>query len=318
MEESVEIGQATAPRQMTLVRALWKELRVHQWSKNALVVMPVLLAPGVPQVSLLVRALLAALCVSLCASAGYVLNDLLDLNADRAHPTKRHRPFASGALPVKLGPPIFFTLLVSAFALAAYQLPSKFSVMLAIYFVGTVTYSLYFKRRLLLDVLVLAGLYTHRILAGGIATQVPISAWLLAFSMFLFLSLAFAKRYVELAGLKTDGKIMNRDYYRADAQMVASLGGASGYLAALVFSLYVENVAHLDLYREPRLLWLAVPILLYWISRIWIITGRGLMPDDPVKFALRDRVSLICLVCVGASFALARFTPDWLSSLLSN
>src|SRR3954462_2238969 len=136
--------------------------------------------------------------------------------------------------------------------------------------------------------------------------------------MFLFLSLAFAKRYVELAGLKTDGKIMNRDYYRADAQMVASLGGASGYLAALVFSLYVENVAHLGLYREPRLLWLAVPLLLYWIRRFWIVTGRGQMPDDPVKFALRDRVSLICLVLFAAAFALARFTPEWLSSVLSS
>jgi 4-hydroxybenzoate polyprenyltransferase len=317
MEESVEIAAAAAP-QMSIVRALWKELRVHQWSKNALVVIPVLLAPGIPQFSLVVRALIAALCVSLCASAGYILNDLLDLEADRAHPTKRNRPFASGALPVKLGPPIFFLLLTAAFALAMYKLPSKFSLMLAIYFVGTVSYSLYFKRRLLLDVLVLAGLYTHRILTGGIATQVPISAWLLAFSMFLFLSLAFAKRYIELAGLKTDGKIMNRDYYRADAQMVASLGGASGYLAALVFSLYVENVAHLDLYREPRLLWLAVPILLYVISRIWIITGRGQMPDDPVKFALRDRVTLLCLLLFGGAFALARFTPDWLKQLWSS
>jgi 4-hydroxybenzoate polyprenyltransferase len=312
MEESVEIATDAAPP-MSILRALWKELRVHQWSKNALVVMPVLLAPGIPQLGILARALIAALCVSLCASAGYILNDLLDLEADRAHPTKKHRPFASGALPVKLGPPIFFALLAAAFLLANYKLPGKFSLMLAIYFVGTVSYSLYFKRRLLLDVLVLAGLYTHRILAGGIATQVPISAWLLAFSMFLFLSLAFAKRYVELAGLKTDGKIMNRDYYRADGQMVASLGGASGYLAALVFSLYVENVAHLELFREPRLLWLAVPILLYWISRIWIVTGRGQMPDDPVKFALRDRVSLLCMLLVAAAFALARFTPAWLS-----
>src|SRR3954452_12680108 len=119
MEESVEIASAAAP-QMSIVRALWKELRVHQWSKNALVVVPVLLAPGIPQVSLMARALIAALCVSLCASAGYVLNDLLDLEADRAHPTKKNRPFASGALPVKLGPPIFFTLLGAAFALASY------------------------------------------------------------------------------------------------------------------------------------------------------------------------------------------------------
>jgi 4-hydroxybenzoate polyprenyltransferase len=315
MEESVPIA-STAP-QMGMLRALLKELRLHQWAKNALVVMPVLLAPGLPQLGLLVHALLAAFCVSLCASAGYVLNDLLDLEADRAHATKRTRPFASGALPVKFGPPIFFVLLGAAFALAAWKLPNKFGLMLAIYFVGTVSYSLYFKRRLLLDVLVLAGLYTHRIIAGGVATQVPISAWLLAFSMFLFLSLAFAKRHVEIGGLTTEGKIMNRDYYRADGLMVASMGAASGYLAALVFSLYVENVAHLDLYREPRLLWLAVPILLYWISRIWILAGRGQMNDDPVKFALRDRPSLICLLLFAAAFAIARFTPDWLRGLLA-
>ena len=292
--------------------ALVKELRVHQWAKNALVVVPVVLSPGVPELALLTHALLAALCVSLCASAGYVLNDLLDLEADRAHPTKCLRPFASGALPVGVGPVIFVALLVIAFALAFARFSFSFAVMLGIYFVGTVSYSLYFKRRLLLDVLVLAGLYTHRILAGGVATNVPISAWLLAFSMFLFLSLAFAKRHVEIGRLNSDDKIKNRDYYRADGPMVASLGAASGYLAALVFSLYVENVAHLGLYREPRLLWIAAPILLYWISRIWIVTGRGQMPDDPVKYALRDRVSLVCVGLIGLAAALARFTPDWL------
>ena len=314
MQERVEVASVTAPR-MGMARALWKELRVHQWSKNALVVTPVLLAPGVPSVSVLSRALLAAGCVSLCASAGYVLNDLLDLKADRAHPTKRHRPFASGALPVKLGPVIFIALLASAGALAVTTLPRMFVVMLGIYFVGTVSYSLYLKRRLLLDVLALAGLYTHRIIAGGVATGVPISAWLLAFSMFLFLGLAFAKRYVEVAALDGDAKIVNRDYYRADAPMIASFGAASGYIAALVFSLYVENVAHLGLYREPRILWLIVPILLYWTSRIWIITGRGQMNDDPVKFALRDRVSLTCALLVVATAAVARFTPAWLSAL---
>jgi hypothetical protein len=130
-------------------------------------------------------------------------------------------------------------------------------------------------------------------------------------------SLALAKRYVEIALLTTDGKIKNRDYYRADGQMVAMMGTASGYIAALVFSLYIEKVAHVGLYREPRLLWLAIPILLYWISRIWIITGRGQMPDDPVKFALRDRVSLVCVLLMGAAAALARFTPDWLLHALS-
>jgi 4-hydroxybenzoate polyprenyltransferase len=316
MRQSAEVP-LSEPRTST-VRALIKALRIHQWAKNALVIVPVVLAPGLPQLALLVRALIAALCVSLCASAGYVLNDLLDLEADRAHVTKRNRPFASGALPVRFGPPLFGVLLLGAFALASTLLPARFSIMLAIYFFGTVSYSLYFKRRLLLDVLVLAGLYTHRILAGGVAAQVRISAWLFAFSMFLFLSLALAKRYVEIAAHTSDEKIKSRDYYRVDAQTVGNLGSTSGYMAALVFSLYIENNSHTGgIYREPRLLWLAVPILLYWISRIWIITGRGQMPDDPVKYALRDRVSLLCVLLIGAAAALARFTPDWLMNLLA-
>jgi 4-hydroxybenzoate polyprenyltransferase len=303
-------------RRPSVLRALIKELRIHQWAKNALVVLPVFLAPGLPQPAVLARAALAAFAFSLCASAGYVLNDLLDLAADRAHKTKRARPFASGALPVQYGPPLFIGLLIVGFAGSLALLPGAFSLMLALYFIGTVSYSLYFKRALLLDVLILAGLYTHRILAGGIATKIPISAWLLGFSMFLFLSLAFGKRYVEIMVLTADEKIKNRDYYKVDLHMVGAMGVASGYIAALVFSLFVENGAHHGAYREPTLLWLAVPVLLYWISRIWIVTGRGQMQDDPVKYALKDRVSFICAVVIGLIAVLARFTPDWLTHFL--
>jgi 4-hydroxybenzoate polyprenyltransferase/phosphoglycolate phosphatase-like HAD superfamily hydrolase len=300
----------------SILKALIKELRIHQWAKNALVVLPVVLRPGLPTFEVVLRAVIAAFAFSLCASAGYVLNDLLDLPADRAHATKRARPFASGALPVQYGPPLFLGLLVVAFVLSMFTLPGAFSLMLGLYFVGTVSYSLYFKRRLLLDVMILAALYTHRILAGGIATSIAISAWLLGFSMFLFLSLAFGKRYVELQQLASDEKIKNRDYYRVDLDQIGSMGTASGYIAALVFSLYVENGAHRGAYREQNILWLAVPVLLYWISRIWIITGRGQMQDDPVKYALKDRVSFVCAIVIGLIAALARFTPDWLMALL--
>ncbi len=299
-----------------MIRALIKEIRPHQWAKNALVVLPVLLAPGLPKPELMLRGIIAAFTFSLCASAGYVFNDLLDLEADRAHATKKLRPFASGALPVALGPPLFIGLLAVSFGVSLYVLPLGFTLMLGLYFVGTLSYSFYFKRRLLLDVLVLAGLYTHRILSGGIATDVPISAWLLGFSMFLFLSLAFAKRYTELLAL-TEDKIRNRNYYKADLQMVASMGPAAGYLAALVFSLYVEGGGSVQAaYREPMLLWLAVPVLLYWVSRIWILTGRGEMQDDPVKFALKDWVSVACGLTIGLVAVIARFTPSWLSTLL--
>jgi len=296
--------------------ALLKELRVHQWAKNALVVLPVVLAPELPQLHVVARALLAALAFSLCASAGYVWNDLLDLEADRAHHSKRFRPFASGALPVAWGLPLFFALVGAGFGLSVRCLPPSFSLMLVVYFAGTLGYSLYLKRMLVVDVLALAGLYTHRILAGGIATSIPISSWLLGFSLFFFLSLAFAKRYVELSLFSGEGKIKNRDYYKIDLQMIGVMGPASGFLAALVFSLYVEMGSHRGAYAEPLVLWLVVPVLLYWVTRVWILTGRGQMQDDPVKFALKDRTSLMCGVIVALVATLARFTPEWLGPLL--
>jgi 4-hydroxybenzoate polyprenyltransferase len=314
---AVRLGKvAVVSQRPSVLRALIKQLRLHQWAKNALVVLPVLLAPEALELRVLLHAAIAALAFSLCASAGYVFNDLLDLEADRAHTTKKNRPLASGALPVVMGPPLFVALLAASFGMSLVLLPVGFTAMLALYFVGTLSYSFYLKKRLLLDVLVLAGLYTHRILAGGIATAIPISAWLLGFSMFFFLSLAFAKRFVELAALQAE-KIKNRNYYKADLQMVTSMGTASGYIAALVFSLYVDNADNVaTTYREPGMLFLIVPVLLYWISRVWMLAGRGELQDDPVKFALKDSISLLCGVIVGAIAISARFTPSWLSALL--
>jgi 4-hydroxybenzoate polyprenyltransferase len=302
-------------RRPSILRALLKELRPHQWAKNALVVVPALLAnqPTLPNIA---RAVLAASTFSLCASAGYVFNDLLDLDADRIHVSKSKRPFASGALPTILGFPIFIALLLMSFAIAIACLPIAFVAMLAIYFVGTVSYSLFLKRQLLVDVLVLAGLYTHRILSGGIATGVPVSAWLLGFSMFLFTSLAFAKRFVELHALENDEQVKNRGYSRVDLPMVTGMGTASGYVAALVFMLYVESGTVRAAYREPALLWLVLPALQYWLGRIWLLAGRGQMQEDPVKFALRDRQSLACGALIGVIAVVARFTPLWLSALL--
>jgi 4-hydroxybenzoate polyprenyltransferase len=307
---------AVLSRKSSVLRALVSELRPHQWAKNALVVLPVLLAPTTPPVSTLARGVLAAMTFSLCASAGYVFNDLLDLEADRAHPTKAKRPFASGALPIILGFPLFLGLLLVSFSLAATLLPTAFVAMLALYFAGTLSYSLYLKRLLLIDVLVLAGLYTHRILAGGIATQVRVSAWLLGFSMFLFTSLAFAKRFVELQAMSNDDKVKNRGYFRVDLPMVTGMGTASGYIAALVFMLYVDSSAVRASYREPILLWLVLPALLYWLGRIWLLAGRGQMQEDPVKFALRDRKSLACIGLIGLIAITARFAPTWLIATL--
>jgi 4-hydroxybenzoate polyprenyltransferase len=295
-------------------RAIVAELRPHQWTKNALVLLPMMLAPGMPTLPMIFQGVLAAGAFSLCASAGYVLNDLLDIEADRAHPTKCKRPFASGDLPTAFGPFLLGALLLTSFAGALFFLPRGFVVMMTLYFVGTVSYSLFLKRQLLLDVLVLAGLYTHRILAGGVATGVHVSAWLLGFSMFLFTSLAFVKRYVELRGISGTDKVMKRGYYRTDLEMVTSMGTASGYIAALVFMLYVESGAVKANYREPGLLWLVLPILLYWLGRIWLLAGRDQMRDDPVKFALTDSHSLACGVAIAFIAVLARFTPEWLAT----
>ena len=294
-----------------VLRAVLKQMRLHQWAKNVLVVVPAVLAP-IPTLDHLLHGVVAALAFSLCASAGYVFNDLLDLEADRVHGSKRRRPLASGALPVAWGPPLFVALLVASCVLSLTLLNMGFTVMLGIYFVATLTYSFYLKRFTLLDVLVLAWLYTHRILSGSLATSVPTSAWLLAFSMFLFLSLAFVKRYVELSALPDDKVIKHRDYKRADIPMVASMGTASGYIAVLVFALYVDQGARSTIYAQPILLWFSVPVLLYWVSRVWIIAGRGRLQDDPVKFALRDGVSIACGALVVAIAWLARHPPSWL------
>jgi len=302
-------------RRPSILRALVKELRPHQWAKNALVVVPAMLADA-HSASTIGFGILAAGTFSLCASAGYVFNDLLDLDADRIHVSKANRPFASGALPTIFGFPIFIGLLLLSFTLAFTFLPYAFVTMLALYFVGTVTYSLYLKRLLLLDVLVLAGLYTHRILAGGIASGVRVSAWLLGFSMFLFTSLAFAKRFVELHALANDNQVKNRGYSRVDLPMVTGMGTASGYVAALVFMLYVDSSTVRAAYRVPVLLWLVLPALLYWLGRIWLLAGRGQMQEDPVKFALSDRKSLTCVALIGAIVITARFTPSWLVALL--
>jgi 4-hydroxybenzoate polyprenyltransferase len=301
--------QVLSTRRRGRILAAVKVLRPHQWAKNALVVLPVLLAPGLPSLHLLLSAVLAAVAFSLCASAGYVFNDLMDVDADRAHATKRRRPFASGDLPVVYGLPLFLALVTASFGLALAALPFGFVLMLAAYFVMTLAYSFSLKSKLMADVVVLAWLYTHRVLAGGIATGVPISAWLLAFSVFMFTSLAFAKRYVELRQATSSGQIKSRGYHTRDLEMVASMGPSTGYMAVLVFCLYVDSDVVARMYRAPTLLWFIAPVLLYWISRIWFLAHRGEMQDDPVRFALTDSRSWVCAAVVTLVAAAARFWP---------
>jgi 4-hydroxybenzoate polyprenyltransferase len=212
-------------------------------------------------------------------------------------------------LPVRYGPPLFLALFAGSFGLAFATLPLSFVGMLAVYFLATLAYSFAFKSKLMVDVVVLAWLYTHRVLAGGIATGILISAWLLAFSMFMFSSLAFAKRYVELRQSTATGQIKNRGYHTSDLEMVASMGPAAGYMAVLVFCLYIDSSVVVQRYRQPFLLWFIAPALLYWISRVWFLAHRGQMQDDPVKFALSDWRSWVCAVFATLVAAAARFWP---------
>ena len=224
----------------------------------------------------------------------YVLNDLFDLDADRHHPTKKLRPFAAGDLSLPTGFALVLLLLAVGGGLAL-LLPKTFALVLALYFALTTSYSWRLKQLVLLDVFFLAGLYTMRLIAGHEATGIAYSFWLLAFSMFIFLSLALVKRYLELLGLRQENThdAKGRGYTANDLEMVATLGTASGYLSALVLALYVNSSEVRVLYQHPTLLLLVCPLLLYWISRVWLMAHRGQMHDDPIVFALKDRASYV-------------------------
>jgi 4-hydroxybenzoate polyprenyltransferase len=283
------------------LRTWLKAMRLYQWAKNGLVFVPPLLAHVITQPHVLVNATLAFVAFGLCASSVYLVNDLFDLAADRQHPRKRLRPFAAGTLSARSGLGAA-ALLLSVAAIIAAAVGARFVGVLAGYYVLTWAYSLHLKRVPLLDVMMLAALYTLRIIAGAAATQVPVSFWLLAFSVFMFLSLGFVKRYAELDDARKAGKLIGhaRGYGDADLPLIMSLGTAAGYSAIVVMALYINSADSQSLYQHHKPLWLICPLMLFWISRIWIVTTRGAMHDDPVVFALRDRASLLILVALGA------------------
>lgn len=298
---TAEIAAEFDDRQGEGLKLWFRALRLHQWLKNILIFVPLLAAHRLLETPLLLQAALAYLAFGLCASSVYLLNDLLDLPADRRHPRKRLRPFAAGTIPILAGALAVPTLLTLAFTLAAIALPAPFFGVLLSYYVLTLAYSLYLKQSVMLDAVVLAALYTLRIIAGAAATAIIPTFWLLAFSMFIFLSLALVKRYAELLALQDLGQsaAQGRGYRIDDLQLLQTLGGASGYLSVLVLALYINSSASQTLYRHPEAIWLLCPLLLYWISRIWLKTHRGEMHDDPVIFAVQDRVSQI-LTLIGA------------------
>ena len=282
--------------------SLGRSLRPEHWIKNLLVFVPIVMAHELHDGVKLMHVVVTFMSFSLCASGVYLLNDLFDLEADRLHPKKKLRPLASGALPVQMGL-ISAPLLMLAGFLVAAQLPTKLVLgTVFVYTAATTLYSTYVKRIPILDVLLLTGLYLIRILGGGIAADVQVSPWLIAFSMFLLLSLAFSKRQAELidqtmAG-ESQGIASKRGYREQDTAVLQQFGVTSGYLSVLVLALYVNGTDVTRLYRHPQVIWLACPMLLFWISRVWFLASRGKLSEDPVVFAARDPISYLLGVIV--------------------
>lgn len=288
------VGQVFNSSTPSKLAAMLKAMRLHQWMKNLLVFVPLMAAHQYADAQRDVLASMAFVVFSLTASSVYLLNDLVDVQDDRHHARKRNRPFASGALGLIKGWAAWPALLLVAVVLSVLFMPLLFSVSLGVYFVLTVAYSLFLKQLAVVDVLTLAALYTLRIIAGAAAIDVAVSFWLLLFSMFIFLSLALIKRYSELKVARDAGKtgaLRGRGYEPDDLELVSSLGGSSGFIAVLVLALYIQDGQAAHLYATPQLIWLACPVMLFWISRAWLIAHRGRMHDDPIVFALKDKVS---------------------------
>lgn len=287
-------------------RAWIELLRVHQYAKNALVLVPLLTAHAFT-IPAFVTAALTIVAFSLTASSVYVLNDLVDVAADRGHPSKRTRPLACGAIQPSQAIAVVPLLLIAGLSLAAaISLPVLGVV--ASYLAITTAYTFYIKRKLILDVVTLALLYTVRVIGGAVAIDaLPISPWLLAFSLFIFTSLALLKRYIELVA-RIDGNLAdasNRNYRKTDAPVIVALSAAAALNAITVLTLYMNSTQVAALYRRPEFLWLLCPLLIYWIGRAIVLAHRRVMQDDPIVFALRDNISRYTVICMVAIVAIS-------------
>jgi 4-hydroxybenzoate polyprenyltransferase len=301
-----ELGALKAARKIGTVNMIFndrppychtliKALRIHQWAKNVLIFVPLLASHRIMELQLLCDGGLAFIAFGTLASSVYLLNDLLDLADDRKHHSKFTRPLAAGTFPILHALLLIPALLLGAFVIALGFLPPQFTGVLIIYYILTLFYSLWLKRVVMLDVVILAMLYVIRVIAGATAMPSLVTTfWILAFCTFIFLSLAFVKRYTELCDARHKGnheKASGRGYYPADFELLASLGGSAGYTSVLVLALYINDASSGSLYKSPEWMWGVCPLLLFWLSRIWLLAHRGQMHDDPIIFALRDTVS---------------------------
>jgi len=288
-----------------------KAIRLHQWTKNFLVFVPVVTAHQVLNYDKLLPGLLAFLAFGLVSSSAYLLNDVVDIEADREHPRKCRRPIASGAIQRRAALAVSFGMLTLGIAVSL-QLPLAFTFALASYALATLLYSLWLKRIASLDVVLLAGLYTLRVIAGALAARIDLSFWLLAFSVFLFLCITQTKRVSELIAISkrtaaapgTHGR--GRQYAIEDIQVLQIMGTVSGYLGVLILALYINSPEVAVLYATPEILWLVAPALLLWVTRIWLVTSRGFMDEDPVLFAIKDPETWATAAFAGAIMVVAK------------
>ncbi len=299
-QKSSQVEQVFVSEKKNSLRLYLKAMRLYQWVKNILLFVPLVTSHSWNESTAVTHVLLGFLSFGLCASGGYIFNDLLDLGADRSHPRKKARPFASGEASIWSGSVLMVVLQLGGLAIAA-AMDLKFFGLLALYCVISLSYTFHLKTYVLIDVIVLAALYTLRVLAGSVLADAPLSFWLLAFSIFLFFSLALIKRcseLVTLAAAKTQ-YAGGRDYSVSDLASLREMGVASGYLAVMIVALYINSPEVSVLYSRPQVLWMICPVLLYWISRLWLKTGRGEMADDPIVFSIKDKGSrFIAMVMV--------------------
>lgn len=292
------------------LRLILRAVRAHQWLKNALIFLPVLAGQQFDDLGIVVRALLAFVAFSLTASCVYVINDALDLREDRRHPRKRERPFASGRLPLSWAPWLVAGMLTAAAAISIFVLPPLFSAVLGGYLVLTFAYSLKLKGAALIDVFLLAALYTLRVIAGAAATGIELSVWLLGFCMFFFLSLALVKRYAELHSLLSaaspSARLPGRSYRAVDLPVLVAMGVATGCMSVLVLALYMISDEFAQHYTRQLLLWQLCPLTLYWIGRAWLVVARDEMHDDPLVWAVKDQLSRWVAISALAILIIAR------------
>jgi len=272
---------------------MWlRSLRIHQWVKNSLVFVPAIAAQRIFEAEVPLQLIIGFLVFGLLASGVYLINDILDIQNDRGHATKKLRAIANGDISISRATTVALVLICFA-GLLSTALPWSFSLAVLVYFGLTTSYSVWLKKFLVVDVVALSALYSLRLVAGGAAVSIPVSSWLLAVSFFLFLSLSFVKRSSELTQSGQNGVLSSgRAYLIHDLPIVNALGVSSGLISAVVFALYVDSQTANNLYESSFVLWGALPVLVFWISWIWMQAGRGKVNEDPIAFALRDRVSL--------------------------